>query len=239
MAQEGNLIGGRSAPERGPMEFRLASFLFHSNKSAFIWLVARLWLAWQWLDAGWEKIAGNGAANWLTHPDQLRGFIGGANYAWAHQALTQGHPQVPYKWVLDAFNGMSGHALFFSRAVTIAELAVGIGLIFGCLTGVAAAGGVALNFMYIAGGSAGTNGILMAVGVLLIVAWRVAGYYGVDYFLLTAQGRSRVRELRHRGTRVPPVGKTPFPVGSTTGGEPPDAVVAPAARSATDRKSTG
>ena len=72
----------------------------------------------------------------------------------------------------------------FSRVVTVSELAVGIGLLLGCLTGLAAVGAVALNVMYITGGSAGPNGIFVLCGVLLIFAWRVAGYLGVDYFLL-------------------------------------------------------
>ncbi|WP_051267248.1 DoxX family protein [Nakamurella lactea] len=182
----------------GSTEFRLAHFLYRSERSAMIWLVVRLWVGWQWLQAGWEKATGIGTANWFTHPDQLRGFIGGANYAWEHQEVTHGHPQVPYKWVLDGFNGMSSHALFFGRVVTIAELAVGTGLILGCLTGIAAAGGVALNFLYIAGGSAGTNGILMVLGILLILAWRVAGHYGLDRFLLTADGRSKARGMLTR-----------------------------------------
>ena len=68
--------------------------------------------------------------------------------------------------------------------VTISELVIGAGLLLGCLTGIAAAGGVALNILYITGGSAGPNGIFILVGVLLVAAWRVAGYLGVDYFLL-------------------------------------------------------
>lgn len=211
MAANGDLVGMQTSMDRsmgpGSMEFRLANFLFRSKRSALIWLVVRLWLGWQWLQAGWEKLHGAGTANWFTHPDQLRGFIGGANYAWQHQALTQGHPQVPYKWVLNGFNDLSGNALFFGRVVTIAELAVGLGLIFGCLTGVAAAGGVALNFLYIAGGSAGVNGILMALGILLILAWRVAGHFGVDQFLLTGQGRSRMRGLLDRGKSAQPAGR--------------------------------
>ena len=33
-------------------------------------------------------------------------------------------------------------------------------------------------------GSASTNGLLLVGAIVLILAWKVAGYYGADYFLL-------------------------------------------------------
>jgi len=33
-------------------------------------------------------------------------------------------------------------------------------------------------------GSASTNGFLGLAAILLVLAWKVAGYYGADYFLL-------------------------------------------------------
>jgi thiosulfate dehydrogenase [quinone] large subunit len=83
---------------------------------------------------------------------------------------------------------MDQHPQAFSITVTFSELAVGVGLLLGCLTGVAAAGAVALNFLYITGGSAGVNGVFIVLGVMLIAAWRVAGYFGIDYFLLPLLG---------------------------------------------------
>jgi hypothetical protein len=75
-----------------------------------------------------------------------------------------------------------------------------------CLTGIAAAGCVALNIMYITGGSAGPNGIFILLGVLLIAAWRVAGYLGADYFLLP---RPRPRLRLRRKLRAHAVGRPP------------------------------
>ena len=117
-------------------------------------------------------------------PPACRASSPGANSSYDHRAQAFGHPQVTYGWYVDILNGIDAHAQVFSRVVTISELAVGIGLLLGCLTGAAAAGGVALNIMYITGGSAGPNGVFVLLGVLLIAAWRVAGYLGADYFLL-------------------------------------------------------
>ena len=173
-------------PPRGAIELPFARFLFKSARSSPIWLVVRLWLGWQWLSAGWEKLTGAGYDNWITHSAGLQGFIAAANADWAHRAQAFGHPQVAYPWYLNVLNEIDQHAQLFSRVVTFSELAVGVGLILGCFTGLAAVGAVALNVMYITGGSAGPNGVFIALGVLLIAAWRVAGYLGADYFVLPA-----------------------------------------------------
>jgi len=170
------------------LDFPPARFLFQSKAASVIWLVARVCLGWQWLDAGWQKLTGAGYDNWVSHSVGLQGFIAAANASWAHRAQAFGHPQMAYPWFLHILNAIDHHAQVFSTIVTISELAVGVGLLLGCLTGVAAAGAVALNFLYITGGSAGVNGVFIVLGVLLVAAWRVAGYFGVDYFLLPALG---------------------------------------------------
>jgi thiosulfate dehydrogenase [quinone] large subunit len=187
----------------GALDFPPARFLFHSKPASAIWLVVRVWLGWQWLQAGWAKLTAPGYANWVTHSVGLQGFIAGANASWAHRAQAFGHPEMAYPWFLHFLNAIDQHAQAFSIIVTFSELAVGIGLLLGCLTGVAAAGAVALNFMYITGGSAGVNGVFIVLAVLLVAAWRVAGYYGVDYFLLPAVGTpwepgTLARKLRAR-----------------------------------------
>jgi thiosulfate dehydrogenase [quinone] large subunit len=165
-----------------------AHFLFRSKSASVIWLIIRVWLGWQWLDAGWQKLTGAGYGNWVSHSVGLQGFIAAANASWAHRAQAFGHPEMAYPWFLHILNAMDHYPQVFSIIVTVGELAVAVGLLLGCLTGVAAAGAVALNFLYITGGSAGVNGVFIVLGVLLIAAWRVAGYFGVDYFLLPALG---------------------------------------------------
>jgi thiosulfate dehydrogenase (quinone) large subunit len=95
---------------------------------------------------------------------------------------------VAYGWYVSLLNDVGRHAQVVSVAVTFSELAVGVGLLLGCLTGIAAAGGIALNPIYITSGSAGPNGVFILLGILLLAAWRVAGYLGADYFVLPATG---------------------------------------------------
>ena len=173
---------------RATHELPPAMFLFRSPRASVIWLIVRLWLGWQWLDAGWLKLTGAGYGNWISHSNGLQGFIASANASWAHRAQAYGHPEVSYPWFLHILNDIDQHALLFSRIVTFSELAVGAGLLLGAFTGIAAFGAVALNIIYITSGSAGPNGVFILLGVLLIVAWRVAGYLGADYFILPALG---------------------------------------------------
>jgi thiosulfate dehydrogenase [quinone] large subunit len=72
--------------------------------------------------------------------------------------------------------------------VTLGEMAVGIGLILGALTGIAAFFGALMNMSFLLAGSASSNPVLFAFGIGLILAWKVAGYYGLDRYLLPRLG---------------------------------------------------
>jgi thiosulfate dehydrogenase [quinone] large subunit len=45
-----------------------------------------------------------------------------------------------------------------------------------------------MNMSFLLAGSASTNPVLFTMGIGLILAWRVAGYYGVDRYLLPNLG---------------------------------------------------
>ena len=49
-----------------PIQFAEPPFarrLFGGTEIAWLWLVARLWLGWEWLAAGWIKVFG-GSLTW-------------------------------------------------------------------------------------------------------------------------------------------------------------------------------
>ena len=58
----------------------------------------------------------------------------------------------------------------------------------GLFTGIAAFFGGFLNWNFMMAGAASTNPLLFAVAVALILAWKVAGYYGLDRYVLPALG---------------------------------------------------
>jgi thiosulfate dehydrogenase [quinone] large subunit len=75
---------------------------------------------------------------------------------------------------------------FFSNLVAYGELPVGIALILGALTAIAAFFGTLMNFSFLMAGTASLNPVLFGLSVLLILAWKTAGYIGLDRWLLPA-----------------------------------------------------
>ncbi len=175
----------------------VARFLFADTRMAIVWLVIRLYVGYQWLSAGFEKLTGTsisfgsfgeksqGGAWVFTNHDgaAIAGFVKGAlaQTTGAH-ASVQGW----YANFLQTF--VQPDPALWAYLITFGEIAVGIGLIIGMLTGIAAFFGVVMNFNYLLAGAVSTNPILGFLGILLILAWRVAGYYGVDRYLLPLLG---------------------------------------------------
>jgi thiosulfate dehydrogenase [quinone] large subunit len=56
-------------------------------------------------------------------------------------------------------------------------------MILGIFTGFAALMGGFMNFNFMLAGSASINPMLFVLEVLLVAAWKVAGYFGADFFL--------------------------------------------------------
>jgi thiosulfate dehydrogenase (quinone) large subunit len=77
---------------------------------------------------------------------------------------------------------------WFSKIIIFGELAVALGLILGAFVGVAAFFGGLMNWSFIMAGSASTNGLLFAIATWLVLAWRNAGWVGLDRWLLPAMG---------------------------------------------------
>ena len=175
----------------------IARFLFADTRMAWVWLIVRLYVGYQWFTAGFEKLTGYSATvgsdfgqhvgnSWIftSHLGaQLTGFANGG----IAQA-TGAHPAVQgwYAWFLQ--NIVIPGAGFWSYLVVFGEIAVGIGLILGILTGIAAFFGVFMNMNFLLAGAVSINPIIGGLAILLVLAWRVAGYYGVDRWLLPLLG---------------------------------------------------
>ena len=68
-------------------------------------------------------------------------------------------------------------AAFLSYLVTYGEILVGIALILGLFTGVAAFFGGLMNTNYLMAGTVSSNPTLFVLATLLVLAWSTSGYY--------------------------------------------------------------
>ncbi|HEX7222499.1 MAG TPA: DoxX family membrane protein [Candidatus Limnocylindrales bacterium] len=179
------LFQDRKSAEADEVEIEgpaFARFLFGNSRAGMLWLPIRLFLGFAWLDAGIHKVTDPA---WTTGGEALRGY-------WERAAAIpeQGRPPITYEWYRDFINTLlaGGHETWFSWVIMLGEIAVGIGLIFGILTGIAAFFGALMNMSFLLAGSASTNPVLFTLAVGLMLAWKVAGYYGVDRWLLPSLG---------------------------------------------------
>lgn len=162
-----------------------ARFLFSNRYAGLVWLPIRVFLGFAWLDAGLHKFNGTG---WMDGGASLLGYWKGATAI--PDAASGAHAAISYDWYRDFINLLINNnaQTWFAPLVTFGEIAVGLGLIFGALTGLAAFFGALMNVSYLLAGSTSSNPVLFTFAIGLVLAWRVAGYYGLDRFLLPMLG---------------------------------------------------
>lgn len=156
--------------------------LFNDRRFSILWLVLRVWIGYKWLTSGLGKLD-NPA--WVQTGEALKGFWTGS------VAIPEaGRPAIAFDWYRSFLQMMLDAEAYtwFAKLVAYGELLVGIALILGIFTGIAAFFAGFMNWNFMMAGSASTNPMLFVVAVGLILAWKIAGYIGVDYFLLPALG---------------------------------------------------
>jgi len=152
--------------------------LFANTKLSWFWLIVRIYVGYEWVSAAWEKVtsvAWTGSAAGTA----LSGFVQGA------LSKTSGaNPSVQSWYAVFLKSAILTHPVIWSYVVSYGELFVGLALIIGAFTGIAAFFGLFMNLNYLLAGTVSINPILFTLAIGLILAWRVAGYIGADYWLL-------------------------------------------------------
>ncbi len=161
----------------------LARFLFADTRTAIVWLLIRVYVGWSFLEAGWHKVQDPG---WMETGKSILGF-------WTNAAKVPAAPAKPaitYDWYRGFLQFLiDNHAeVFMGKVIALGETAVGLGLILGAFTGIAAVSGAFMNMNFMLAGSSSTNPVLLLLGVAIVLAWKVAGYYGLDRLLLPILG---------------------------------------------------
>ena len=181
------LFTDRKSPDATVVEVEgpaFARYLFSNTKAGLLWLPIRIFLGFAWVEAGWHKITGTG---WLDGGSALRGY-------WENAAKIPeqgaGRPPITFEWYRDFINFLLAghHEGWFAYLVSFGELFIGLALLTGTLVGIAAFFGALMNMSFLLAGSASTNPVMFTLAIGLILAWRVAGYYGIDRYLLPLLG---------------------------------------------------
>lgn len=181
----------------------VARFLFANTRMGVFWLVVRLYAAYEWLTAGWVKLTGvdlafgpdfgkySAKSQWVFNGSNGAGMKGFVTFALSKAPggkLASAHPDVPGWYASFLKDFVLPNAGFFSYVITFGEVLVGLGLLVGALTGIAAFFGLFMNLNYLFAGTVSINPTLGVTCLFLVLAWRVAGYYGVDRYLLPILG---------------------------------------------------
>jgi len=162
----------------------IARFLFADTRLAIFWTIIRLYVGYEWLVAGWGKFT-NPAGVWVG-PKAGTAIVGFAQGAL--KKVSGDHPDVTGWYAAFLQNVVIPNAAFFSYVVTFGEILVGVGLIVGLFTGIAAFFGGLMNANYLLAGTVSSNPILFILATWLVLAWRVAGYWGLDRWALRLLG---------------------------------------------------
>lgn len=158
----------------------IARLLFAEPTLAPLWLLVRLYVGGSWLRAGWTKLAdpagawigaraGAGILQQLAPVLDQPGRGGAGREAWYAAALAQ---------------AIVPRAALAGQVLVVAEILLGVATIVGLLTGVAAFVGSAIHTPYVLLG----DPVMVVLALLLVLGWRVAGYYGLDRWVLPLAG---------------------------------------------------
>ena len=147
----------------------LISWPFRSPLTSPVWLLLRFYLASIWMQFGIAKIRGG----WLRD-DALEALM---------EAVANGQTPAPFPFYGDVARlleetGMTGVLSFL---IPLAEVAVATAFLTGVMLVPAAICAILLNTNLILAGIASIHfdGRIIALQVLLLLAWRVAGYLGL------------------------------------------------------------
>ena len=140
--------------------------------------------------AGWEKI---------LNPAWVGDSAGAAITGFVNNALTKtagAHPDVQGWYAAFLQNAVLPNPALWSNLVAFGEVLVGVAIIVGIFVGIATFFGAFMNLNFMLAGTVSINPIMFVLGVFLILAWRVAGYWGLDRFALPLFFRNvRMRNL--------------------------------------------
>lgn len=167
-----NIIGG---------VFMFMQFLKENRYVSLLLTLVRVYLGWQWLNAGWGKIS--------SGEFDASGFLYGAV-----KNMSGEHPAVQPWWGNFLKEVALPYVDLFNVIVPWGEFLVGLGLILGIVTSFSILMGLTMNFAYMFSGTTSTNPQMALLGMFILVAGINAGKIGLDRWAVPFLRRLLVRK---------------------------------------------
>jgi thiosulfate dehydrogenase (quinone) large subunit len=156
-----------------------------SKLFSVVWLAMRVWLGAMWIQAGSSKLWGAEASGFIHNNGAgVAGFAthGTAAYTWWHS-------------VLHGFVVPNAGAI--GVLVAVGEFTIGIALVAGLFTRIAALGSLALLFTYVMSGTASVCAFYALFAIVILTMWRTASWIGVDGVI------ANYRQHHHHALQLP------------------------------------
>jgi len=149
----------------------MLNLLRKNNIVAGILAIIRIYLGYEFIHAGLEKVTSGGF--------DASGFLKGAI-----ASSTGEHPAVQGWWAAFLEHVALPNADLFTFLVQWGEVLVGIALILGLLTNFAILMGMVMNFSFLFSGTVSTNGQMILLAFFIVVAGANAGKFGLDRYAM-------------------------------------------------------
>jgi thiosulfate dehydrogenase [quinone] large subunit len=147
---------------------RVWEWVKESKIMAVGWTAMRVWLGIMWIQAGSAKLWGAENPGFLhNHGAGVAGFAahGVPAYSW---------------WGSFLHNFVVPNAGWIAVLVAVAEFTIGIALVAGLFTRVAALGSLALLFTYVMSGTASVCAFYALFAIVILTMWRTSSWLGID-----------------------------------------------------------
>jgi thiosulfate dehydrogenase (quinone) large subunit len=164
----------------------MMKFLRENVYAAGLMLLLRLYLGYEWMNAGIHKLTGGFDA---------AGFLKGAL---GKPVMDKATNELVYPTFIAFLEHFAlPNVKLINIMIPLGETLVGLGLIIGALTGAAAFFGMLMNFMFLFAGTVSTNPWMILLGFIVFAAGTNAGRFGVDYYLMPLL-RKAFRKADHK-----------------------------------------
>jgi thiosulfate dehydrogenase (quinone) large subunit len=150
-----------------------------STRLAPLWLVPRMYVGWIWMSVGWALLQ---SPDWMQEGSALReAWMPDSSSTLASDQPVAGVSLIPH--LVD-----SGLISWIARLTAIGITLAGIAVLLGIATGLFAFAGIVLSVNIIATGSLAPGPEVIVLALLLVLAWKTAGWMGLDRWALPLAG---------------------------------------------------